>query len=105
MTSVQLTLDGREVPVVELYPGLGLGKHQARILSELRVRTLTSTQAGVIVHAIRGHCGYGSRDERYHSVYAGEGCCRYCASDGGDVMKSLARRGLVVKVAGIWCQA
>jgi len=104
----QLTLDGREVR----HPaptGPHLGSAQREILRHLGLfGSITSTQAGTIVHeqrrARRGYsgCGFGVKDDNAHSSYGGSGCCRYAVSDGTDVMKRLRERGFVEKHFGLW---
>ena len=103
--SVQLALEGLGDPV-PLSALIGkrarLGPRQRAVLDELGRRgSLTSTQAGRIVHAARGHCGSGARDSFTHE-YAGAGCCPYAVSDGAEVLYPLAARGLVEMIGGVW---
>lgn len=105
MTDMQLTMDGREVR----HPaptGPHLGSAQREVLRHLGLfGSITSTQAGVIVHeqrtARQGYsgCGHGAKD---HGTYTGLGCCRYAVSDGTEVMKRLRDRGFVEKHFGLW---
>ena len=76
-------------------------------MRQLAFGSLTSTQAGTIVHSLRERECRGvrlmsARESRYHSAYAGSGCCRFAATDGLAVMTRLRKRGFVVKVFGLW---
>lgn len=118
----QIAFDGSEVR----HPaptGARLGPAQREVLRQLGFGSLTSTQAGTIVHRVRGHCGYGCpfgewNTLHYHKSrygggyiapsspgYAGAGCCPYAATDGTSVMKRLERRGYAVKIFGLWFAA
>lgn len=104
MTDMQLTLDGREVqhpaPTGTRPP---IGQAQRDVLRHLGLfGSITSTQAGVIVHGLRGNCGSGTKDDAAQSQYAGTGCCRYASTDGTEVMKRLKKRGYVEKHFGLW---
>jgi len=104
---MQLTLDGREVQ----HPAPGttrppLGAAQREVMRHLGLfGSITSTQAGVIVHEQRtarnGYrsCGIGAKTD---SDYNGAGCCPYAVSDGTEVMKRLRKRGYVEKHFGLW---
>ncbi|MBA2742499.1 MAG: hypothetical protein H0U46_10860 [Actinobacteria bacterium] len=103
---MQLTLDGREVqhpaPTGARPP---LGPAQREVLRKLAFGSLTTTQAGVIVHDIRrergrGSCGFGAKNGQ--SDYSGLGCCRYASTDGSAVMKRLADRGYLERHGGLW---
>ena len=107
MTVTQLTLDGREVqhpaPTGVRPP---LGAAQREVLRHLGLfGSITSTQAGVIVHEQRrarqgyGGCGTGAK---WRSEYTGAGCCPYASTDGTEVMKRLKKRGYVEKHFGLW---
>lgn len=96
-TATQLTLDGSEVPVSRTTARLG--RNQRAILRTLVFGSLTSTQAGRIVHELRGYCGAGAKSR---GDYQGAGCCPYAATDGSDVMRSLRDRGFVEKQGGLW---
>lgn len=122
---MQLTLDGQEIR----HPAptsARLGPHEREVLRTLGFGSLTSTQAGKICHAIRGHCGYGCpygewNTRGYHNSpyggcniyptqhegfektrYRGDGCCPYAVSEGTEVMKRLRKRGYVEKIGGLW---
>lgn len=89
MTSLQLTLDGREVDHVQVVAERAtLSDAQREILRHIRQHGfITATEAGRIVHAHRTDC-------RCH--HAGESCrSKWIASDGWDTLKRLAARGLV----------
>lgn len=124
---MQQTLDGQLVR----HPaptGVRLGPHEREVLRALGFGSLTSTQAGKICHAMRGHCGYrcpygewnkrryyapstggvytmGEKDDEENLRYKGDGCCPYAVSEGTEVMKRLKRRGFVEKRAGLWFAA
>jgi len=103
--SVQLTLDGREVPVPSADQPRAtapLTASQREILLWIRDHgQIRSVEAGAIVHAHRTLpcCSrYGrSRPD-------GIGCCKWAASDGGDALKRLMGRGLVRRgdTPGVW---
>jgi hypothetical protein len=98
-TAVQLTIDGGEVPVSH-GRGRVLGRNQREVLRRLALFShMTSTQAGRVVHEMRGHCGFGARST---VGYAGLGCCEYASTDGSEVMRGLQERGLVEKEGGLW---
>lgn len=90
--SEQLRIDGTEVPV-ELTPASqGLTEAQRGILHTIGEHGfISSTQAGVIVHNARGHCGFGSKS----ALTAGEACCGYACADGLEACKRLMKRNLV----------
>ena len=97
MTALQLTLDGGEVPVSRTVARLGA--NQRAVLRKMVFGSMTSTQAGVIIHERRGHCGFGAKDR---GEYTGAGCCRYAVSDGSAVLVGLRERGFVEKEGGLW---
>jgi hypothetical protein len=103
LRDAQLTLDGREVTLLPdgRLPGrlLRLGPRQKEVMRQLGLHgSIRAVQAGVIVHAGRGHCGFGAKR------YAGTGiaCCAYAASDGSALMRSLELNGLVEKIGGVY---
>ena len=121
MTAMQLTIEGEEVEYRRASRGtVPLGRAQKEVMRRLGFGSLTSTQAGVIVHEERrfalaalrrvpianisewAGCGHGARDDEAKSEYGGSGCCRYAATDGAAVMKRLYDRGFVEKHAGLW---
>ena len=97
----QLTIDGREVSIAASRPPR-FGPNQREVLRALGFGTLTSTQAGTLVHSRRGHCGFGARSI---GTYNGSGCCAYAATDGSAVLRTLLERGIVEKAAGLWVLA
>ena len=100
LKQVQLTFDGRAVENV----GAGaLGVRQEEILSVLKYRPgLTSTQAGVLSHALHASCPEYQRQDRYRSDYHGSACCRKAVDVGSDLMGIMARQGRVWNDDGIW---
>lgn len=106
MKAWQLTIDGGEVehpaPATRTGP---LSPVQVEILRHLGIHGwISSTSAGVMAHAHREE-RRGRSFVRHVQTYGlrGDGCCRYAASDGGDVMKRLAARGLVERYErGVW---
>jgi hypothetical protein len=106
---MQLTIDGGEVEYMRAASGARLGPNQREIMRKLGFGSLTSTQAGTIVHAMRNErgrtsCTRGgtSRDDRAQSSYKGSGCCRFASTDGSGAMKRLHELGFVEKHAGLW---
>jgi hypothetical protein len=95
--STQLTLDGREVPVADVTAPAPKGHAMKIVMEHLAKRgSIRSAQAGRIVHdARRKAC------ER-PTLPGAIGCCQWAASDGGEVLRRLQRRGLVVQHGGIW---
>lgn len=57
-----------------------------------------STEVGVRWHRMRGRCGSGSRTLGERA----KACCEYAATDGNEIMKRLARRGMVRREGGKW---
>lgn len=106
MTAFQLTIDGREVehPAPRSHAG-PLSPVQVEILRRMATHGwISSTNAGVIAHAHREE-RKGRDFVRHVQLHGlrGDGCCRWAASDGGDVMKRLAARGLVERYErGVW---
>lgn len=93
LNAAQLTLDGREEPIGRRMTRPALSGVQRQILRSLANRELTSTEAGRIVLPHRdppcGRCGQGR--------------CGFTSTDGSDVLKRLAARGLVRRIAaGRW---
>ena len=91
--AMQLTLDGREVPISGTRTP-AFTDAQTEILRALRLYgIITSTAAGRILHAHRKYGCAGCRADR----------CYFASSDGCDALKRLAERGLVRRVArGRW---
>jgi len=102
----QLRLDGSAV--AQQRPGGALSPAQRDILRYMREHDgeISSTRAGVIVHACRASgCSSGpsAASDRWTPGERGEACCPWAASDGGECMKRLARRGLVYHAGpGCW---
>jgi hypothetical protein len=100
----QLTIDGGEVPAFGDETGrhAPLSRRQRGIVVHLREHgTIDTIDAGRIMHA--GRDGGVCPIARLTGEYAGEGCCRYCSSDGAAALVRLARRGIVQRVAvGDW---
>lgn len=82
---MQLTIDGREVPMSGLRPA-PLTVAQREILRAMRTTgTIRPLNAGRIMHAHREHgCWYCST-----------GVCKHASSDGWSALRRLERRGLV----------
>lgn len=100
--SLQLTIDGREVPLEVVrarFANNGAGRltaNQATILRMLAAEgELRSIDAGVIVHANRGACGAGAKSDSWTG--RGLACCPYAASDGNECLKRMAARGMVYR--------
>ena len=101
----QYTLDGGTRPVeAARAASRSLSDNQRDILRVIATHgSIRAVDAGVIVHRNRGHCGFGNRDSLGPDAI---GCCAYASGDGGDAMRRLADKGLVVKVGrGLWGQA
>lgn len=94
-SGVQLTLDGRAEPLARSHgQAAPLTAVQLTLLRAVVEReTITSTEAGRIVHAHRDPpCERCCR-----------GCCGFTSTDGSDALKRLAHRGLVRRIAaGLW---
>jgi hypothetical protein len=114
VTEAQIRLDGTEVELNDEFAvarsAMPLSPVQRLILASAPIR---SVEAGVIVHASRGHCGFGARGGRIGHVVDGKfvpldrpkgiACCAYAAADGLEACKRLAKRGLLRRVApGRW---
>jgi len=101
----QLTIDGREVDYADVAStrhgrGFAFTAAQREILRLLRLRGIvTSTEAGLVMHAHRGSCGFGARGHGPR----GNQCCPYCATDGLSAMRRLMQRGLVKRLP--WLRA
>jgi hypothetical protein len=98
--AMQLTIDGGEVEYRHASSRAPLGPAQREVMRLLGFGSLTSTQAGSIVHGLRGSCGFGAKDTGRE--YRGAGCCRYAVTDGSAVMRRLYDRGFVEKHSGLW---
>lgn len=97
---MQLDIYGGQQPTSQITKNQHpLSQTQKNVLTHLRTHHLiTSTQAGIIAHKERGHCAYqGARVDTYTGK--GQGCCGYASTDGLEILKSLARRGLVQRIA------
>lgn len=91
----QLTIDGREVELAAVpsrrFPYTAAQRSILALIAQQG--SITSTEAGKIVHAHR----------MPPCKRCNEGKCGYVASDGGDTLKRLQARGLVRRiVAGVW---
>jgi hypothetical protein len=90
----QFTLDGgEETPAAVTDQRAPFTEAQMEILRLIAHHDITSTDAGRILHAYRDnackHCQAGT--------------CPYAASDGGDALKRLQKRGFVRRLApGLW---
>jgi hypothetical protein len=99
MGLMQLTVDGGEVPyAVAAQPRRQkpLTPLQNDILALARMHgEVRSVEAGVLAHAHRGRCGFGSRSApwRKHAL----ACCGYTAVDGSMACRRLAKRGLLYR--------
>ena len=104
LRDAQLTLEGREVPLLpdgRIATRLRLGPNQREVMRQLGLHgSIRAVQAGVIVHARRGSCGVGAKSSRYRGT--GIGCCAYAATDGSDLLRRLERCGLVERIGGVY---
>jgi hypothetical protein len=64
--------------------------------------SITSTEAGVILHQARGHCGFGGKGGRHDGDSRSKACCVYACSDGSMALRRLRDRGALVKSASGW---
>lgn len=98
MTELQLTIDGREVPIEASMSRWHPTHAQGALLAlARRPEGVTALQAGIVLHTRRkslgtGSCGIGARTGRNT-----RGCCPYAASDGSAALKRLVARGVVVQ--------
>lgn len=100
MGAMQLTIEGREVPHPVPRPNRAqnppLTEFQRAILAVIQDEGfVTSTRAGVILHKLRGSCGFGQKP---HPGPDAEACCGYASSDGSDACKRLAKRGYLYRL-------
>lgn len=98
VTAVQLDLHGGETPhdavIAKRHQYSGAQREILRFIQNYGA--ITSTQAGVVVHAHREGGCYRCRS----------GTCRWLSSDGSDAMKRLRDRGLVKRHhRGLWVMA
>lgn len=107
MTALQITFDGREVPVPDTAAPrttAPLSELQRAVLAHIRDQgAITSTDAGVLVHVSRP-APKGPACAALRRANGGrKACCQYAAGDGLDVCKRLLARGLVRRTArGRW---
>ena len=103
----QLSLvPGAERPA-DVKPQAPLSRTQREILAKVREQgSITSTAAGVILHARRKHCGtMGQRATDWSPGERSLACCAYAASDGSMACRRLAERGLLVRAFPGWVAA
>lgn len=68
--------------------------------------SITSTEAGVILHQARGHCGFGGKGGRHTGESRSKACCVYASSDGSMALRRLRDRVVLIKgPAGSWVLA
>jgi hypothetical protein len=102
MTAMQLTLDGREIPLLEASAPRStssLSAVQRALLVYVREHdSITSLQAGRIVHAARGgQCARAIADGKHGA------CCKWASEDGRAACMRLVKRGLLRRPApGRW---
>ena len=105
MIAMQLTVDGREVPW-QLATRVPTRDAHRRILRHVGQQgTISSTEAGLIVHECRGNCAYQTMYRSREGLLTdrGKGCCVYCATDGSRTLRTLERWGFVTRIArGSW---
>ena len=79
----QLSIDGTEVPVVDIPRGPRLSPAQAEVMKVLRRNgSIRPVEAGLILYSV---VDYDEGDRR----------AQYASSDGSELLRRLARRGLV----------
>lgn len=113
MTDLQLDVFGG-VTAAPVSGGrrIGFSAAQRQILGVVIAEgVITSTQAGVISHAHRHEHGRlvgckgstaSSRASKWTPGARSGACCCWAATDGGAVMKRLAKRGIVERVERGW---
>lgn len=109
VTPMQLRIDGGEEPYVHTVGNAPLGPVQKAVLHEARHLcggVISPSRAGRVAHM------YRNQKRREHGSLAGcaspfslaaQGCCKYAATDGVDVLLGLMARGLVEHIsAGVY---
>lgn len=107
---LQLTIDGGEIPLADVYRARLARWTPAQRAILLHIDTfgqIRSFEAGRILHADRkargGGCGVG---ERTLKTDRAKSCCAYAPTDGNEALRRLARRGAVVRAGrGVWRRA
>lgn len=104
----QLTIDGREEGVggVARRRKQALRGREQAVLELIRRETVvSSSQAGRAAHDYRNaQKGEYHRCDGYRAAFEAEGCCHHAPSDGLDVLRRLAARGIVEQreTGGLW---
>jgi hypothetical protein len=93
MPELQLTTDGREVPIAASMSHWHPTQCQGAVLAlARRPEGVTALQAGLLIHTRRLSLGIGSCGR---APTRRGGCCKWASSDGSACLKRLAERGVV----------
>lgn len=94
--ALQLTIDGREVPINQCQ--IGFTELQRRIIRQARKTGITTLEAGLMAHQKRGRC---AQTGIKWDTWTGRGrqCCPYCSTDGAQALKRLVNRGVLKKIS------